>query len=152
MANIGNKASIPNPALKLFEALVGEWQTVGSHPYLPGVTLRGRVSFNWIENGAFLMTRSEIDKPEFPAGIAIFGSDDAAGKYYMLYFDERGVSRKYDVTMSGNQLKWWRDDPDFSQRSELTIENGNRMVSKGEMSRGGAAWEADLELIYTRIK
>jgi len=70
----------------------------------------------------------------------------------MLYFDERGISRKFDVTITGNQLKWWRDDPKFSQRMSITIENnGDKMVSSGEMSRDGADWEKDLALTYTRI-
>jgi hypothetical protein len=148
---IGSEASIPNPALALFEALVGEWQTTGTHPLVPGTTFHGRVSFAWLEGGAFLIMRSEIDEPEIPSGIAIFGSDDAAKQYFMLYFDERGVSRKYDVTMSENQLTWWRDDPGLSQRATLTIEDRNRMVSQGEMSRDGAAWENDLGLTYIRI-
>ena len=42
--------------------------------------------------------RSEIDEPEIPSGLAIFGSDNATGEYFMLYFDERGVSRKYNVS------------------------------------------------------
>jgi hypothetical protein len=150
---IGNKATIPNPALKPFEALVGEWQTTGSHPYVPGVVLHGRTSFDWLEGGAFLIMRSEIDEPHFPDGVVIFGSDDAAKKVVMLHFDERGVSRIYDVTMAGNQLTWWRDDLSFSQRFVITIEDdGNRMISKGEMSRDGAAWEKDLELTFIRIK
>ncbi len=150
---IGSKALIPNPALKPFAVLIGEWQTSGSHPYLPHTVLHGRTSFEWLEGGAFLIMRSEIDEPRFPDGIEIFGSDDVAKKFFMLHFDERGVSRKFDVTIEGNQLKWWRDDPSFSQRYNLTIEdNGNKLVSKGEMSRDGGAWEKDLELTYTRIK
>ncbi len=111
MTKIGNEASIPNPALQLFKVLVGAWQTTGSHPYLPGITLHGRTSFDWIEGGAFLIMRSEVDEPDIPSGIAIFGSDDVVKKYFMLYFDERGVSRKYDAAITGNQLTWWRDDP-----------------------------------------
>ncbi len=96
--------------------------------------------------------RSEIDEPHVPQGIEIFGSDDAAKKVVMLHFDERGVSRVYDVAMAGNQLRWWRDEPSFSQRFVITIEDGgNTLSSKGEMSRDGAAWEEDLELTYTRI-
>lgn len=149
---IGTKALIPNPTLKPFEILVGEWQTTGSHPHLPGTILHGRVSFDWHEGGAFLIMHSEIDESEIPSGVAIFGSDDVEKKFFMLYFDERGVSRKYDVTMKGNQLKWWRDDPSFSQRMTITIEDdGKKMNSEGEMSRDGAAWEKDLELTYTRI-
>lgn len=146
---IGEGALKPNPALKLFEPLVGEWQATGTHPYLPGVELRGRAVFEWIEGGAFLRLRAEIDHPEFPDGIEIFGSDDKAGTYYMLYFDARGVSRKYDVSITKSQLKWWRDDADFSQRFTLDIQGG-KLVSRGEMSRGGGPWEADLALSYER--
>ena len=99
-----HKAAIQNPALKAFSVLVGEWQTVGSHPYLPDTTLHGRTSFTWIEGGAFLVMRSEIAEEKIPAGIAIFGSDDASGEFFMLYFDERKVSRKYQVSFQDNIL------------------------------------------------
>jgi hypothetical protein len=151
-SRIGSAALIPNPALKPFEVLVGEWQTTGSHPDLPDSTLHGRTSFDWLEGGAYLIMHSEIDDPNFPSGVAIFGSDDVAKKYSMLYFDERGISRKFEVTMAGNQLKWWRDEPSFSQRFTIAIEDdGNKMVGKGEMSREGAAWEKDLALTFVRL-
>jgi hypothetical protein len=148
--NIGSKAMKRNPALTSFEVLVGEWQTTGSHPYIPHVELHGRVSFEWIEGGAFLMIRSEIDNPKFPDGIAIIGSDDDARAYYMIYFDERGISRKYDVSITKDQLTWWRNDTKFSQRFTMTIEQ-DKLASHGEMSRDGGAWEQDLSLNYTRI-
>lgn len=152
-SKIGSKALSPNPALKPFDVLIGEWQTTGSHPFLPNVTLHGRASIEWLEGGAFLVVRAEIDNPKFPDGIEIFGSDDAAKKFYMLHFDERGISRKYDVSIDDNQLKWWRDDPGLSQRFTLNIENnGQKLVSSGEMSHDGAPWEKDLALTYTRLK
>lgn len=148
---IGSKALIPNPALKSFEVLVGEWKTTGSHPYLPGIVLHGLASFEWIEGGAFLILRSEIDEPRFPDGIEIFGSDNEEKKFFMLHFDERGVSRKFDVMIEDNKITWWRDDSSFSQRMTVIIEdNGNKLISKGEMSRNGSAWERDLELTYTK--
>lgn len=147
---IGSKALKPNPALKPFESLVGEWRTTGTHPYMPGEELHGRASFEWICGGAFLMHRSEIDHPKFPAGIEIFGSDDEAGTYYMLHFDARGVSRKYDVSITDRQLKWWRDDPHFSQRFIMDITK-DRLVGSGEMSRDGAEWEKDLSLTYEKV-
>jgi hypothetical protein len=148
---IGSKAIKRNPALKPFELLVGEWQILGSHPYMPDTELHGCVSFKWIEGGAFLLLRSEIDHPKFPAGIEIFGSDDKAGTYYMLHFDQRGVSRKYDVSVTKKQLKWWRGDPNFSQRFTMDIEK-DRLVSYGEMSRDGGEWETDLSLTYKRLQ
>src|SRR4051812_12991634 len=106
---IGSKAIIPNPALKPFEILIGEWQTTGSHPYMPHIELHGRALFQWIECGAFIIMRSEVDHPKIPDGIEIFGSEDKAGAYYMLHFDERGTSRKYDVSINETRLKWWRN-------------------------------------------
>jgi len=150
---IGSEASKANPALQPFGVLVGEWQTTGSHPYLPGTTLHGRTSFDWLEGGAFVIMHSELDHPDFPAGVAIFGSDDGAKRYFMLYFDERGVSRKYDVAITSERLEWWRDDPSFSQRFNISFEaEGDKLVSSGEMSRDGAAWEKDLSLMYARLK
>ena len=147
------ETAIPNPALKPFGVLVGEWQTVGTHGSLPDTELHGRTTFEWFENGAFLIMRSEIKNPEFPSGIAIFGSDNVAAKYFMLYFDERGVSRKYDVSFQDDVLKWWRNGTDFSQRYTWTITDGGRtIIGKGEMSKDGAVWEKDLDLTYTRIE
>ncbi len=151
--NIGMKALQPNRALKPFQVFVGEWDITASHPLLPGAVLRGRASFEWLAGGAFLIMRSEIDEPHVPHGVAIFGSDDAARKFSMIYFDERGVSRIYEVAMVGNELRWWRNQPSFSQRFVMTIEaDGSRMTAKGEMSRDGGPWEEDLEEIFTRIK
>ncbi len=141
-----------NAALAPLSFLIGEWTTTGTHPYMPGVELHGRTSFEWIEGGGFLMTRSEIDDPRFPKGVAILASDDATGEYYLLYFDDRGVSRKYDVTFENDVLRWSRETPEFSQRVTLSVTNGGaEMVSKGEMSKDGAPWGPDLSLSYSRV-
>jgi hypothetical protein len=146
-------AAIPNPALKSFSALVGEWETVGTHPKLPGITLHGYASFNWMEGGAFLVMHSKINEGKIPTSIAIFGSDNSKGEYFMLYFDERKVSRKCDVVFQDNVLKWWRNAPEFSQRYTFTFtDNGNTIISKGEKSENGTTWEQDLDLTYTRVK
>ena len=148
---IGLEAAIPNPALKPLSFLVGEWRTEGSHPMLPGKILHGRTSFDWSDGGAFLVMRSEIDEPEVPSAIAIFGTDDDAKECSLLYFDERGVSRRYMVALRSDGLHWWRDAPGFSQRFAATIaDGGKRMVGHGELNRGDR-WEPDLQLTYTRL-
>ena len=150
-SKVGHEARKPNPALRALEVVVGNWDSVGTHPFVPGKTLHGKAAFEWLEGGAFIVMRSEIDEPDIPSGIAIFGSDDAAPDHYMLYFDERGVSRKYDWSIEHNVLRWRRNSPDFSQRMELTIaDDGKRMLGRGEMRRNGGAWEPDLELTYSR--
>ena len=69
----------------------------------------------------------------------------------MLYTDERGVARIYQMSLEGGIWKMWRDSPDFSQRMTGTFsDDGNTITWKGEMSRDGAAWEGDLNVTYTR--
>jgi hypothetical protein len=120
---------------------------------LPGKTLHGRTSFAWAEGGAFIVMRSQIDEPEVPSAVAYIGTDDDSGECFMLYFDERGVSRRYLVALRGDQWRWWRDDPKFSQRFTGTLEDGGeRIVGQGEMRREGEAWERDLKLTYTRVR
>ena len=148
-----DEPGLPNPALQPFGVLVGAWKTIGTHGSLPNIVLHGRTTFEWFENGAFLMMRSEIDDARFPSGVAIFGSDNVAGEYFQLYFDERGVSRKYDVSLADNILKWQRNGTDFSQRNTLTItDDGWTIIGKGELSKDGLVWEQDLDLTYNRIE
>ncbi len=147
------KASIPNPALKPFGVLIGNWQTTGTHRLVPDTLLHGHTSFEWLENGAFLLTRSEIDDPRFPSGLAIIGSDDSTAECCMLYFDERGVSRKFQVTLHDGIWKTWRNAPGFSQRFTGTIkEGGTTMLGLWELSTNGSSWEKDLELTYERVE
>lgn len=151
--SIGREAEKPNLALQPWSALVGTWRTLGTHPLVPGTTFHGRTTFDWIEGGAFLVMRSEIDEPEIPSAIAIFGTDDATGECSMLYFDERGVSRRYEASFRENVWKWWRNAPGLSQRFEGAIAaDGNAIVSHGELSRDGVTWEPDLQLTYTRAR
>lgn len=148
---VGAEAAIPNPLLKPLGFLVGVWRTEGSHPLVPGKAFHGRTSFAWADGGAFLVMRSEIDEPEIPSGIGVIGTDDETKECSMLYFDERGVSRRYLVALRSDRWEWWRDTPGFSQRFVASLlEGGKRMVSQGEMNRGDHL-EPDLQLTYTRI-
>jgi len=117
--SIGAEARISNPALQALAYLIGSWRTEGTHPDVPGRVFHGRASFQWVEGGAFLIMHSEIDEAEIPSGVAIFGSDDGAERIYMLYFDERGVSRKFDVTVGAKEITCRRDHPKFSQIMRL---------------------------------
>ena len=70
----------------------------------------------------------------------------------MLYFDQRGVSRKYDFAFGDQTWSWWRQAKDLSQRFECRITDGGRtMVGRGEMSKDGGPWEKDLDLTYRRV-
>jgi hypothetical protein len=140
-----------NPALSKLDRVVGTWTVTGSHPYLPDRTLRGLVTFERIEGGAFVRMHSHMDAPEIPDGIAIFGTDDANTTCTMLYFDTRGVSRRYEVSFHADGFAWSRESPDFAQRFRITIaESGATMEGVGMMKKAGGDWQPDLHLSYAR--
>ncbi|WP_128544523.1 hypothetical protein [Larkinella soli] len=147
------KAQIPNPALKGLEKLIGEWKTASTHPAIPNKLLPGISTFEWIEGGAFLKYHLEVDEKGFPVGIGIFGSDDATGEIFMLFFDERKISRKCEVSVEDNVVKWWRNVPGFSQQYSWTItDNGNTIIGNGELCEDGKTWKKDLDQVFTRVK
>jgi hypothetical protein len=140
-----------NPALATLDRIIGIWTVTGSHPHLPGRRLHGRVTFEPVEDGAFIRMHSKMDDPEIPEGVAIFGTDDADNAGTMLYFDARGVARKYSVAFDADGFSWSRDAPQFAQCYHVTIaKNARSMEGEGEMKKDGQAWEPDLRLSYVR--
>jgi hypothetical protein len=145
-----------NPALERLNVLVGEWNieiTEMSFDEDKTAVVRGRASFEWIEGRAFLIERSEVPDTEFPRGISVIGPDDSAETYGMLYFDSRGVSRIYQMSLSGNVWKLWRDFPGFSQRFIGTFSDDRKIISaRWEKSDDGSNWELDFKLTYTKVR
>ena len=97
--------------------------------------------------------RSEIDEEGIPSAISLIGSDDNADVYTMLYFDERAVTRRFEVTVGDGTLRWWRNAPGFSQRYVLIVApEGDTLHGVSSLSKDDATWEQDLELTYTRAR
>lgn len=125
---------------------------IGHHRLLPKRELLGNTSFSWLEGGAFLLVRLQMDEPEIPDGIYIVGSDDVANKLSMLYYDVRGVSRKFEVKFNDNILEMWRNFPGFSQRFKGVVKNNaNSIGGTWELCEDDIHWEKDMEVTYTRI-
>ena len=99
-----------------------------------------------------LSISSQIDDPRFPDSASIIGSDDSNNKFFLLYTDVRGVSRKYSVSFEANVWKWWRNAPGFSQRfTGIYKDEDQTIIGKWELSRDDKTWEDDLEVTYTRL-
>jgi hypothetical protein len=142
-----------NPKLTRFSVLVGEWNTLGTHRLLPGMTLHGHVTIEWIEDGAFLRMRSEVKEGGIPSGVFIFGGDDASEIVWVLYFDERGVSRVFETNIIDNVWNMWRNAPFFSQRFTVALADNNDTIQViWELAEDDSNWVRDLELTYTRVK
>ena len=131
----------PNPSLKDLEILVGEWDTMGLHPMIPFPVL-GHASFEWLEEGAYFVWRYRFERSMPPSGFAIVGRDDAGANYCMLYYDERGVSRVYQMSLEGKIWKLWRESPGFWQHMTGTISADLNVITvHGEKSSDGSHWE-----------
>ena len=144
-----------NSALERLGVFVGEWKleitSMSFHPN-PSAVARGQTSFRWLEDGAFLLQHSDVPNTEFPRGISVIGADDTAETYCMVYFDSRGVSRIYQMTLSGDIWTIWREFPGFSQRfNGMFSDDNNIITARWEKSNDGANWEHDFDLTYTRV-
>ncbi len=139
----------PNPMLKQLEVLVGRWE-IESKKY---PAFHGREVFEWLEGGAYLARRSEAEPSEFPHAVAIIGSDDSGDTYSMLYYDSRGVSRIYQLSLRDGVWKMWRNATGFSQRFEGTFsQDGRTITAHWEKSFDGSNWEHDFDMIYTKAE
>lgn len=142
----------PNPALENMEVFVGDWDMQGVHPQLPD-PVRGHASFQWIEEGAFLLWETYFEQPLPPNAIAVINRDDSTGSCSVLYFDERGVSRIYEMTLEDGVWRMWRNTPGFLQRTTGEIsDDRNTITVHGELSKDGSTWEQDLDMVYTRVR
>ncbi len=143
-----------NPALVDLEFLSGEWDTeLSNAPFLPsrGDTGHGHVTCEWIEDGALLVMRQSEHSGNPPSARWTIGRDESDSDYRVLYFDNRGVSRVYEMSLTGGSWKMWRNTPGFSQRFEGRISpDRNIIVSHWEKSFDGVTWEHDFDIKYTR--
>jgi hypothetical protein len=136
-------------ALDLF---VGEWTLQVLLPNAPA----GRTTFEWTLDGKYLQQRTENPQPEFPDALMLLSYDD--GAYTQHYFDTRGVTRVYRMTLADGLWTLRRDEPDFSpldfaQRFEGRFSpDATTIEGRWEASHDtGITWEVDFALRYTRL-
>jgi hypothetical protein len=116
------------------------------------------MAYEWALGGQFLLQRSEIPQPEFPDSLAVIAYDTDRDAYTQHYFDSRGVVRVYQMGLRDGVWTLLRNEPDFTplhfaQRFEGRFSpDGNRIDGRWETSPdGGAHWEVDFTLTYTRV-
>ncbi len=153
---VGNQQG-RDPRLAALDSLVGGWTEHVDHPEIKGIP-DGRVVFEWALDGRYLLQRSTIPQPEFPDSLALIAPGDEEGSYLQHYFDTRGVTRLYRMDLHDGTLRVWRTEADFSpldfcQRFEGRLsEDGDRIDGRWEQSHdGGATWELDFPLTFTRV-
>ena len=145
-----------NPTLKDLAVLIGDWEMELSNAAFlpdPSAIVKAKVSFEWLEEGAFLIMRMGDKLSEAPRAIWLIHRDDTNSDYKAFYYDDRKVSRIYEMSFSDNVWKLWRQSSEFSQRFEGNItDDGNKILAKWEKSDDGHTWEHDFDITYTRSK
>ena len=142
-----------------FHRLIGNWEfEASSDGHFLG---RGRATFEWIEDGAFVIENAN-DEPSdetdpgwaehSPMPVkAVLGFDDTIDEQAMLYSDARGVFRIYRMTLTDVAWTVWRDAPGFNQRFIGTIKDeGGTIAGRWETSENGQDWTTDFDLVYRR--
>lgn len=123
---------------------------------------RGSATFEWIEDGAFVLQHAHAQPspdspPEWIAHspmpvTSIIGFDDTTHELAMLYADARGVLRIYRMSLSDDSWRLWRDAPDFHQRFTGVIRHHGRTIEgRWESSPDGSAWEPDFDMTYRKV-
>ena len=151
-----NVSQNPNPALQDLEALVGDWKMeLSNASFLPrsSDTVTGHVSIKWLEEGAFLVMYMGSQPRGTPDATWLIGRDESSPNYRVLYYDNRKVSRVYEMSFSDGTWKMWRNSPDFSQRFEGKLsEDRNTITAHWQNSSDGMSWEHDFDVTYTKVR
>ena len=138
-----------DPRLEPFDALVGTWAVESTHPKFQGV-VTGRVTYEWLEGGHYLIQRSQNDHELFPDGLCVIGAAEDGDRLLMEYFDSRGVRRTYDISLDDGVLRMWRDAPGFDQRMTARLDAGGFELLC-ELAERPGEWTDDLRARYRRI-
>jgi hypothetical protein len=140
------------------DRLIGAWDFEAS---ADGQFLgRGWTTFEWIEDGAFVLQRAD-DEPDprtsedwrdhSPMPVAaVLGWDDTTGELAQLYSDARGVFRIYRMTLTDETWTARRDAPGFFQRFIGTFRDDTTIEGAWESSPDGTTWEPDFQMVYRK--
>ena len=131
---------------------VGEWTiSITNQWWLddPSTVVTGSATCEWLGD-SFLRLQAQLEGK--PTWDFVFGRSDANDRFAVLYNDERGVSRVFDLTLDDEGWAMARADPDFHQRLVARLD-GDRMVGSADASEDqGTTWRKDFDLIFERAR
>jgi hypothetical protein len=142
----------PREKLEPFQALVGEWTMELTHPMLEDTVVHGRVRYEWLEGGRFLLQRAVNEHPTFPDSLCVIGVMEGESELSMQYFDSRGVHRVYAIGFDGRELTLARDAPGFDQRCSAQLsDDGSTLAGVWQLNENDQGFRADLAFTYQRL-
>jgi hypothetical protein len=137
-----------DPRLEPFEAMIGTWDTVATHPKFEG-SVPGTVTLEWLEGGHYIIQRSRNEHELFPDAICVIGRPETGDQLLMEYFDSRGVRRTYGIAIEDGVLRVWRDHPGFDQRMQARLAHDG-FEAQYQLAETPGEWKDDAKMIYRR--
>ncbi|MET0910808.1 MAG: hypothetical protein ABWZ99_15180 [Ilumatobacteraceae bacterium] len=114
----------------------------------PNIVTTGTAIGEWLGQ-SFVRLQAEFDGQ--PTWDFVFGRNDARDQFVVLYHDERGVMRVFDLTLDGGSWAMSRTDPDFHQRFVGRVD-GDRIVAQTDASEDqGVTWRKDFDIAFDRV-
>lgn len=143
-------SSTRNAALATLEPLIGHWDLSMSNAWFLDAAAqpaRGWATFERLEDIYVVFRWSVGDRPP---SVNVIGHSDPAARYYMLYHDDRGVARLFEMGFDGERWNLLRENADFYQRFDARID-GDRIIASWEASEDeGETWRKDFDLLFER--
>jgi hypothetical protein len=145
-----------NKTLNSLTFLIGKWKTeVSNASFLhdPKQIIRGKASFKWFGDKSFLVMKSKSTTTKVvgpPKAVAILNLDDTNHQGSMVYYDERGVSRIYQLNIKGNKWKLRRNQIGFSQKFEGIISRDKKTIKATWFAKEKKSWRKDFDIVYYR--
>jgi hypothetical protein len=141
----------PRAKLEPFQALIGKWTIEMTHPMVEDTVVRGRVTYEWLEGGRFLIQRAVNEHPDFPDSLCVIGVMEGENDLSMQYFDSRGVHRVYEIGFDGRELTLERDAPGFAQRCSAKLsDDGSNLAGVWQLNEDDQGYRDDLAFTYRR--
>ncbi|TDW87479.1 hypothetical protein EV137_5559 [Kribbella pratensis] len=127
----------PVEALRSLAPLIGTWTVEG-----PGH--HGTVSYEWFEDGAFVVQRIElVSDGETSRGVEYIGLDTETGTLRSHYFSNTGKILEYTYQLAGNTLTIWFGDTD-SPAKFVGEFNADQSVNTGAWEWPGGGYESTM--------
>jgi hypothetical protein len=140
-----------NEELSKLDVLVGTWTLTMTDAWFlerRDIKVGGEATVQWLGD-AFVELRATIG-PDHGTWHWVIGRSDPRDQLVLLYHDDRGVCRVFDMTFCDGQMSFSREDPDFHQRFVGTVSK-DRIDGRAEASEDqGKTWRKDFDLIFER--
>lgn len=138
-------------ALGRLSGLIGAWDLTMSNAFFLDsldTKVKGRATFEWLDD-ALVIFRWQLGELPGPV-VSVIGHSDPQARYEMLYHDDRGVARVFDMEFTGDSWTLLRKDADFHQRFTAQVSQDTIAGAWEASEDEGRTWRKDFDLRFER--